>query len=119
MSPSRTGIAYFPFHYGRVPPWLFDRMVSWFEGLLGLPGVGARIIRALSLISELVYGIAPSYRDPARYSFAHGGKDGIPYPVDRNTYDRSIELMRKAINRAKMGLREKNEAIARLGGLPP
>ena len=49
-----------------------------FEELLGLRGVGPKTIRALSLISELVYGIVPSYRDPARYSFAHGGKDGIP-----------------------------------------
>ena len=56
-----------------------------FEKLLGLPGVGPKTMRALSLISELIYGIAPSYRDPARYSFAHGGKDGIPYPVDRPT----------------------------------
>ncbi len=85
-----------------------------FEELLGLSGVGAKTIRALSLISELVYGVAPSYRDPARYSFAHGGKDGIPYPVDRKTYDQSIELLRKAINKAKLGTREKEEAVGRL-----
>ena len=68
----------------------------------------------MSLISELVYGVAPSYRDPARYSFAHGGKDGIPYPVDRQTYDQSIELLRKAIGRTKLGIKEKNEAVGRL-----
>jgi hypothetical protein len=68
----------------------------------------------LSLISELVYGIAPSYQDPARYSFAHGGKDGIPYPVDRKTYDQSIELLSKAIRKTKLGIREKNEAMNRL-----
>ena len=81
---------------------------------MGLRGVGPKTIRALSLISELVYGVAPSYQDPARYSFAHGGKDGIPYPVDRKTYDQSIELLRKAISKTKLGIREKNEAMRRL-----
>ena len=71
-------------------------------------------IRALSLISELVRGVAPSYRDPARYSFAHGGKDGIPYPVDRKTYDQSIELLSRAINKAQLGLSEKKDALNRL-----
>ena len=92
----------------------YDRQPQGFEQLLGLRGVGPKTIRALSLISELVYGVAPSYQDPARYSFAHGGKDGIPYPVDRKTYDQSIELLRKAINKTKLGIREKNEAIGRL-----
>jgi len=92
----------------------YERQPSSFEELVGLKGVGAKTIRALSLISELVHGVVPSYRDPARYSFAHGGKDGIPYPVDRKTYDQSIELLRKAINKTKLGIREKNEAINRL-----
>ncbi len=92
----------------------YDRQPQDFEELLGLKGVGAKTIRALSLISELVYGVAPSYHDPARYSFAHGGKDGIPYPVDRKTYDQSIELLRKAINKTKSGIREKNEPLNRL-----
>jgi hypothetical protein len=95
----------------------YERQPENFEQLLGLKGVGAKTIRALSLISELVYGVAPSYRDPARYSFAHGGKDGIPYPVDRETYDQSIELLRKAVNRTKLGIREKNEAVKRLNRL--
>jgi len=92
----------------------YDRQTQDFEQLLGLRGVGPKTIRALSLISELVYGVAPSYQDPARYSFAHGGKDGIPYPVDRKTYDQSIELLRKAINKTKLGIKEKNEAMNRL-----
>jgi len=95
----------------------YERQPQDFERLLGLQGVGAKTIRALSLISELVYGVAPSYQDPARYSFAHGGKDGIPYPVDRKTYDQSIELLRKAINKTKLGIREKNEAVRRLDKL--
>ena len=92
----------------------YERQPQDFEQLLGLQGVGAKTIRALSLISELVHGVAPSYRDPARYSFAHGGKDGIPYPVDRKTYDQSTELLRKAINKTKLGIKEKSEAINRL-----
>ncbi len=92
----------------------YERQPEDFEHLLGLPGVGAKTVRALSLISELVHGVPPSYQDPARYSFAHGGKDGIPYPVDRKTYDQSIELLRIAIGRAKLGIKEKNEAMSRL-----
>ncbi|MFC1978286.1 DUF763 domain-containing protein [Chloroflexota bacterium] len=92
----------------------YERQPNDFEQLLGLQGVGAKTIRALSLLSELVHGVAPSYRDPARYSFAHGGKDGIPYPVDRQTYDQSIELLRKAINQTKLGISEKNETMGRL-----
>jgi len=92
----------------------YERQPNDFEELLGLQGVGAKTIRALSLISELVHGVAPSYRDPARYSFAHGGKDGIPYPVDRQTYDQSIDLVSKAINKTKLGIGEKNEALNRL-----
>ena len=92
----------------------YERQPENFEQLLGLSGVGAKTIRALSLISELVHGVAPSYRDPARYSFAHGGKDGIPYPVDKKTYDQSIELLSKAINKTKLGLSEKQQAFQRL-----
>ncbi|OGO32196.1 MAG: hypothetical protein A2Z29_00155 [Chloroflexi bacterium RBG_16_56_11] len=92
----------------------YERQPEDFERLLGLPGVGARTIRALSLISELIHGVVPSYRDPARYSFAHGGKDGIPYPVDRKTYDRSIELLSRAISEARLGLSDKQQAFNRL-----
>jgi uncharacterized protein len=92
----------------------YERQPHDFEQLLGLSGVGPKTIRALSLISELVHGVVPSYRDPARYSFAHGGKDGIPYPVDKTTYDQSIELLRKAIGRAKLDITEKKAAMGRL-----
>lgn len=95
----------------------YERQPHNFEQLLGLPGVGPKTIRALSLISELVHGVAPSYRDPTRYSFTHGGKDGIPYPVDRKTYDQSIELLRKAIGRAKLDITEKKAANSRLDRL--
>jgi hypothetical protein len=85
-----------------------------FEFLLGLEGVGAKTIRALSLIAELVYGVQASFRDPARFSFAHGGKDGHPYPVDRADYDRSIELLEEAIRKARIGEPERLKALRRL-----
>jgi hypothetical protein len=95
----------------------YERQPQDFERLLGLSGVGPKTIRALSLIAELVHGVEPSYRDPARYSFAHGGKDGIPYPVDRKTYGQSIELLSRAINRTKLSLTEKQKAFGRLNSL--
>jgi hypothetical protein len=85
-----------------------------FEQLLGIKGVGPKSLRALSLISELIYGAKPSFKDPTRFSFAHGGKDGHPYPVDRNVYDQTIEVLKGAIDQAKLGDREKMEAIRRL-----
>ncbi len=95
----------------------YERQPQGFEALLALPGVGPKTIRALSLISELIYGSPPSYRDPARYSFAHGGKDGIPYPVDRKTYDQSIELLSRAVGRTRLGISEKKDALNRLSPL--
>jgi hypothetical protein len=79
-----------------------------------LPGVGAKTLRALSLVAELVYGAAPSFDDPARFAFAHGGKDGIPYPVDRPLYDQTIELMQRAIRRAKLEPKQQQQALRRL-----
>lgn len=101
----------------------YEQQPAHFESLLGIPGVGPKTVRALSLLSELLYGAAPSYRDPARFGFAHGGKDGTPYPVDVATYDRTIDVMKRAVNAAKIGNRDKTEALRRLGayfdfGLP-
>jgi len=93
----------------------YESQPQSFENLLGLKGIGPKTIRALSLISELVYGAPVSFKDPVRYSFAHGGKDGFPYPVDRENYDRSIDILRKAIAQAKIGQTEKVKAIQRLG----
>jgi hypothetical protein len=61
-----------------------------------------------------VYGVKPSFRDPSRFSFTHGGKDGHPYPVDRKVYDKTIELLKAALEKARTGDREKIEAIQRL-----
>jgi hypothetical protein len=92
----------------------YEAQPGTFKDLLRVPGVGAKTIRALSLISELVYGDAPSTEDPARFSFAHGGKDGIPYPVDRPLYDRTIDLLGRAIRRAKLGQKAQLDALRRL-----
>ncbi|MFC1978919.1 DUF763 domain-containing protein [Chloroflexota bacterium] len=92
----------------------FERKAPDFESLLAIPGVGAKSIRSLALLSELLYGAKPSTSDPARFSFAHGGKDGIPYPVDRPTYDKTIDVLKSAVRKAKLGIREEMEALRRL-----
>lgn len=93
---------------------LYERQPRDFQALLGTEGVGPKTVRALALISEVVHGTPASFRDPARYSFAHGGKDGHPYPVDRETYDRSIDILRRALERARLGHTEKLQAFRRL-----
>jgi hypothetical protein len=94
----------------------YENQPQDFEKLLALKGVGPKTIRALSLISELIYHAPASTRDPARFSFAHGGKDGHPYPVDKETYTRSIEYLKEAVNKTKLGYYEKLHALRRLGG---
>jgi len=92
----------------------YERGPRDFEALLGIEGVGAKTLRALALTAELIYGAATSRKDPARYSFAHGGKDGTPHPIDRATYDKTIEVMHHALNRAKVGRNDKISAFRRL-----
>jgi len=87
---------------------------SNFENLLTTKGVGPKTIRALSLVAELIYGAKPSYEDPARYTFAYGGKDGTPYPVDRGVYDKSLEVIERGINKSKISSKEKDLAKERL-----
>jgi hypothetical protein len=94
---------------------IHDQLPKNFEGLLGIQGVGPKSLRALTLISELIFGVKPSFKDPARFSFTHGGKDGHPYPVDRKVYDKTIEVLKSAIDNVRAGDREKMEAIRRLG----
>lgn len=89
-----------------------------FTALLETPGVGPQTVRALSLIAELVYGAKPSWRDPARFSFAHGGKDGHPYPVNRQVYQQSIEVLRNALKKASLGKLDKLKALKRLEKMP-
>lgn len=97
----------------------YENKAKDFEGLLGMPGVGAKTLRALALICEIAYGTPASWKDPAKFSFAHGGKDGHPYPVDRRVYDRSIEILRKSLERARIERTEKENALKRLLRLFP
>ena len=86
-----------------------------YEELVALQGVGGKSLRALALISQLLYGTEISWEDPARFSYAHGGKDGYPYPVDRGNYDESVRFLREAIEGARLERKEKYEAFRRLG----
>lgn len=92
----------------------YERQPETFEQLLGIAGLGPASLRALALMGELIYGAEPSWRDPARFSFAHGGKDGHPYAVDRANYDRSIAILRAAVRQSKVGNNDKTEAMRRL-----
>ncbi len=85
-----------------------------YENLLAIEGVGPKTMRALALVSELIYNAPPSYEDPARYSFAHGGKDATPYPVDKTTYDKTIETMKKLVEKMKIDYTEKKKILFRL-----
>ncbi len=99
----RTGIANLPLHGGKAPRWLFERMT--------------RLAREIvcHLVAELVYGARAASRDPAAYAFAHGGKDGTPYPVAREHCDRTIDAFHVALSRARLGDTERREALKRLG----
>ncbi|RKY38628.1 MAG: DUF763 domain-containing protein [Candidatus Omnitrophota bacterium] len=115
--PSKHSLSLFdiqPQNLSRVLLSTYERQPQNFEELLGIEGVGAKTVRALSLISELIYGTKVSTRDPARFSFAHGGKDGYPYKVERRIYDNSINFLREAILQAKLGHPEKLKAMKRL-----
>jgi hypothetical protein len=90
-----------------------------YEELLAIKGIGPATVRALALISELIYGESPSWRDPVKYSFAVGGKDGVPYPVDRKTMDKTIEVIKTGVEEARVGKEEKLKAIRRLKDFLP
>jgi hypothetical protein len=103
-----------PRHLHTVLEKTYERAPENFEALLGLEGVGGRTLRALALVSEVIYGTPASTRDPARFAFAHGGKDGTPFPVDRATYDKTIDALHRAMARAKVDRSEKVDALKRL-----
>lgn len=84
------------------------------ESLLLLQGVGPRTIQSLTLVSEVIHGTSSRFSDPARFSFAHGGKDGHPFPVPTSVYDETIEIFDRSIHLAKLGDKEKSEALRNL-----
>jgi uncharacterized protein len=91
-----------------------ERGAADFAELLLVPGVGARTVLALALVSEVVHGAPCRFSDPARFSMAHGGKDGHPFPVPLNVYDETIRVMRDAVNRARLGRDDALAAIRQL-----
>lgn len=90
-----------------------------YEELLGMRGIGPATVRGLALISELVYGERPSWKDPVKYSFAYGGKDGVPFPVDRKSMDESVSMLEEAIEKSRLGDRERLSSLRKLRRLVP
>ncbi|MEA2741347.1 MAG: uncharacterized protein QOH05_4654 [Acetobacteraceae bacterium] len=91
-----------------------ERGPSDFAELLLVPGVGARTVRSLAMVAEVVHGAPCRFADPARFSLAHGGKDRHPYPVPTIVYDKTIEILKSAVASAKLGNEERLDAIRRL-----
>ncbi len=85
-----------------------------FTALIETPKIGAKTLRALALTAELIYGTPLSWQDPARYSFAHGGKDGHPYPVNRRTYQNTIEFLKECTEKTSLSGKQKTEALRKL-----
>ncbi|WP_316814746.1 DUF763 domain-containing protein [Pedobacter nyackensis] len=98
--------------------WLTqEKQPSDFEELLLLEGMGPRTLQSMALVSEVIYGTPSRFTDPARFSFAHGGKDGHPFPVPVHVYDETIKVLNKAVQQAKIGQSDKIHAIQQLSML--
>ena len=91
--------------------------VADMESLLLLEGIGPRTLQSLTLVCEVIHGTPSRFSDPARFSFAHGGKDGHPFPVPTSVYDETIEVFDKAIRQARLGDKDKSEALKNLSNL--
>ena len=98
---------------------VYEFQPSNYEELLGFRGVGPATVRGLALIAELIYGEKPSWKDPVKYSFAYGGKDGVPYPVNRKAMDESIQILKQAVQEAKVEDKEKMRSLQRLRHFVP
>jgi uncharacterized protein len=85
-----------------------------FADLLAVPGLGARTLFSLSLVAEVLHGAPSRFSDPARFSLAHGGKDGHPFPVPLRVYDETIRVMKKAVSAARLGETDRLSALRRL-----
>jgi hypothetical protein len=98
---------------------VYEFQPSNYEELLSFKGVGPAAVRGLALIAELVYGQKPSWKDPVKYSFAYGGKDGVPFPVDRRAMDDSIQILRQSVQEARIGDKERLRSLQRLREFVP
>ena len=99
---------------GGVLATAYEAQPQDFESLLLTPGLGPRTLQSLALVSEVIYGTPSRFTDPARFSFAHGGKDGHPFPVPLKIYDESIRVLRDSIEKSKLGYKDKSDCIRRL-----
>ena len=90
-----------------------------YEELLSIKGVGPATVRGLALVSQIIYGKPASWKDPVRYSFAYGGKDGVPYPVNRKAMDETIHILEQAIQEARLGNKDKIRSLERLRQFVP
>lgn len=111
----------------RIPALIMPKSLNWtalerayeldpknYEELLGIEGIGPATVRSLALIAELIWGAQTSWKDPAKFSFAHGGKDGVPYPVNIKRMEEVTEALKSAIEEAKIGNKDKFYALKRL-----
>ena len=96
---------------GSVLALAHEKEIRDFESLLLLDGLGPRTLQSLTLVSEVIHGTPSRFSDPARFSFAHGGKDGHPFPVPTKVYDETINHLKVSVEKAKIGDAEKFEAI--------
>jgi len=99
---------------GAVLALAYEKQPMDFESLLLLEGVGPRTLQSLTLVSEIIHGTPSRFSDPARFSFAHGGKDGHPFPVPVNVYDETIRQLETAVMRARLGQNDTQQAIRKL-----
>ena len=99
---------------GSVLQMAYNRDINKFEDLLMLKGVGPKTLKSLALVSEIVHGDPSRFDDPARFSFAVGGKDGRPHPVDTESYDETIEILKDSVEKSKLGYNDKSKALKRL-----
>lgn len=99
---------------GGVLATAYESQPKDFEELMLTPGLGPRTLQSLALVSEVIYGTPSRFTDPARFSFAHGGKDGHPFPVPLTIFDESIRVLRESIEKSKLGYKDKSDCIRRL-----
>jgi uncharacterized protein len=91
-----------------------EKGIADFESFLLIEGLGPRTLQSLVLVSEVIHGTPSRFTDPARFSFAHGGKDGHPFPVPTKVYDESIRVLKDSVEKAKIGLNDKQQALKSL-----
>ncbi len=99
---------------GAILVTAYESQPKDFESLLLTPGLGPRTLQSLTLVSEIIHGTPSRFKDPARFSFAHGGKDGHPFPVPTRIYDESIRILGDCIEKSKLGYKDKSECLRRL-----